>query len=65
MLTCLGQLGMVTIMVLAQSRFLTEYRSPVDLTYLAHTVINLHHFEARGAIHPPSDIGSEEGKARS
>jgi circadian clock protein KaiC len=50
MLTCLGQLGVVTIMVLAQSRFLTEFRSPVDLTYLADTVINLRHFEARGAI---------------
>jgi circadian clock protein KaiC len=50
MLTCLGQLGVVTIMVLAQSGFLNEFRSPVDLTYLADTVINLRHFEARGAI---------------
>src|SRR3984957_2716468 len=48
-LTCLGQLGVVTIMVLAQG-FLNEFRSPVDLTYLADTVINLRHFEARGAI---------------
>ena len=50
MLTYLGQLGVVTIMVLAQSGFLNEFRSPVDLTYLADTVIILRHFEARGAI---------------
>jgi circadian clock protein KaiC len=50
MLTCLGQLGVVTIMVLAQSGFLNEFRSPVDLTYLADTVITLRHFEARGAV---------------
>ena len=50
LLTYLGQLGVVTIMVLAQSGFLNEFRSPVDLTYLADTVINLRHFEARGAI---------------
>jgi hypothetical protein len=40
----------VTILVLAQSGFLNEFHSPVDLTYLADTVINLRHFEARGAI---------------
>ena len=50
LLTYLGQLGVVTIMVLAQSGFLNEFRSPLDLTYLADTVINLRHFEARGAI---------------
>ena len=50
MLTYLGQLGVVTIMVLAQSGFLNEFRSPVDLTYLADTVIILRHFEARGAV---------------
>src|SRR6202051_4068604 len=50
MLTYLGQLGVVTIMVLAQSGFLNEFRSPMNLTYLADTVIILRHFEARGAI---------------
>jgi circadian clock protein KaiC len=50
MLSCLGQLGVVTIMVLAQSGFLNEFRSPRDLTYLADTVIILRHFEAAGAI---------------
>jgi circadian clock protein KaiC len=49
-LTYLGQLGIVTIMVLAQGGFLNELRSPVDLTYLADTVIILRHFETKGSI---------------
>jgi circadian clock protein KaiC len=50
MLTYLGQVGVVTIMVLAQSGFLNEFHSPLDLTYLADTVIILRHFEAGGSI---------------
>jgi circadian clock protein KaiC len=49
-LTYLGQLGVVTIMILAQGGFLNELRSPVDLTYLADTVIILRHFETGGSI---------------
>ena len=49
-LSYLGQVGVVTIMILAQGGFLNELRSPVDLTYLADTVIILRHFEARGSV---------------
>jgi circadian clock protein KaiC len=49
-LTYLGQLGVVTIIVLAQGGFLNELRSAVDLTYLADTVIILRHFESGGSI---------------
>ncbi|MGA7129305.1 MAG: ATPase domain-containing protein [Chthoniobacterales bacterium] len=49
-LSYLGQLGVLTLMVLAQSGFLNEIRSPVDLTYLADTVIIMRHFEAAGAV---------------
>jgi circadian clock protein KaiC len=49
-LSYLGQLGVVTIMILAQGGFLNELRSPVDLTYLADTVIILRHFEAKGSV---------------
>lgn len=49
-LSYLGQLGVLTLMVLAQSGFLNEIRSPVDLTYLADTVIIMRHFEAGGAV---------------
>jgi len=69
MLTYLGQLGVVTIMVLAQAGFLNEFRSPVDLTYLTDTVIILRHFEARGAIHQAISVakkrsGSHENTIR-
>src|SRR5260221_8573092 len=50
MLTYLGQVGVVTIMVIAQSGFMNEFHSPLDLTYLADTVIILRHFEAGGSI---------------
>ncbi len=49
-LSYLGQVGVVTIMILAQGGFLNELRSPVDLTYLADTVIILRHFEASGSV---------------
>ena len=49
-LTYLGQLGVITIMILAQGGFLNGLRSPVDLTYLADTVIILRHFETGGSI---------------
>jgi circadian clock protein KaiC len=49
-LSYLGQVGVVTIMVLAQGGFLNELRSPVDLTYLADTVLILRHFEASGSV---------------
>jgi circadian clock protein KaiC len=49
-LSYLGRLGVLTIMVLAQSGFLNEVRSTVDLTYLADTVIILRHFESGGAV---------------
>jgi circadian clock protein KaiC len=69
MLTSLGQLGVVTIMVLAQSGLLNDFRSPVDLTYLADTVIVLRHFEARGAIRQAISVakkrsGSHENTIR-
>jgi hypothetical protein len=68
-LTYLGQLGVITIMVLAQSGFLNEFRSPGDLTYLADTVIILRHFEARGAIRQAISVakkrsGSHESTIR-
>ena len=58
-LTYLGQLGVVTIMVLAQGGFLNELRSPVDLTYLADTVIILRHFEAEGSIRQAISIAKK------
>ena len=52
LLTYMNQQGVVTIMVMAQHGLLGgPMISPVDVSYLADTVILLRYFEAQGAIH--------------
>src|SRR6185437_1419328 len=52
LLTYLNQQGVVTILVMAQHGFLgSSMASPVDVSYLADTVLLLRYFEAEGAIH--------------
>jgi circadian clock protein KaiC len=52
LLTYLNQQGVVTILVMAQHGFLgSSMASPVDVSYLADTVLLLRYFEAGGAIH--------------
>jgi circadian clock protein KaiC len=51
LLTYLNQLGVVTILVMAQHGFMgTNMGSPVDVSYLADTVLMLRFFEAAGAV---------------
>ena len=51
LLMFLGQQGVVTIMVVAQHGVVSDtVFSPVDVSYLADTVIMLRYFEAAGAI---------------
>ena len=51
LLTYLNQRGVVTIIVMAQHGFMgTAMNSPVDVSYLADTVVLLRYFEAAGAI---------------
>lgn len=51
LLTYLNQHGVVTILVMAQHGFMgTAMNSPVDVSYLADTVVLLRYFEAAGAI---------------
>lgn len=51
LLMYLNQRGVVTILVLAQHGFLgTAVGTPVDVSYLADTVVLLRYFEAAGAI---------------
>ena len=51
LLTYLNQQGIVTILVMAQHGFLgTAMNSPVDVSYLADTVVLLRYFESKGAI---------------
>jgi circadian clock protein KaiC len=51
LLTYLNQQGVVTILVLAPQGMLGQMQSPIDLTYLADTVLALRFFEAKGAVH--------------
>jgi circadian clock protein KaiC len=46
----LNQQGVVTILVLAQHGMVTALESPIDLSYLCDTVVNLRYFEAAGEV---------------
>jgi circadian clock protein KaiC len=51
MLSYLGQKGVVTLLVMSQSGLVSEnLHSPVDISYLADTVILLRYFEAFGEV---------------
>jgi circadian clock protein KaiC len=51
LLTSLNQQGVVTLLVLAQHGFLgSTMGTPVDVSYLADTVLMLRYFEAGGAV---------------
>jgi circadian clock protein KaiC len=46
----LNQQGVVTIVILAQNGLVTALESPIDLSYLCDTVINLRYFESYGVV---------------
>jgi circadian clock protein KaiC len=48
--TYLNQQGVLTFLILAQSGMVGHMHSPVDITYLADSVLLLRFFEARGEI---------------
>jgi circadian clock protein KaiC len=50
LLSCLGQLGVVTILTVTQSGMVGNMVSPVDTTYLADNVILFRYFEAGGHV---------------
>jgi circadian clock protein KaiC len=50
LLSCLNQRGVVTIMVHVQHGLVGPMGAPVDVTYLADTVVFTRFFEARGAL---------------
>ncbi|MCA1555272.1 MAG: circadian clock protein KaiC, partial [Acidobacteria bacterium] len=51
LLMFLNQRGVVTLLILAQHGFLGTMATPVDVSYLADTVLLLRYFEAEGAVH--------------
>ncbi|MDB6020635.1 MAG: kaiC [Pedosphaera sp.] len=50
LLSFLGQQGTLTILTMAQHSLLGALNAPVDLSYLADTVILLRYFEAMGSV---------------
>jgi circadian clock protein KaiC len=50
LLTYLGQQGVATILVVAQHGLMGSMKSPVDLTFLADTVVMLRYFESEGHV---------------
>jgi circadian clock protein KaiC len=51
LLTYLNQLGIVTMLVITPHGLLGNMQTPIDVTYLADTVVALRFFEADGAVH--------------
>lgn len=50
LLAFLGNNGVVTVMVLAQAGIMGSMQTPLDLTYLADTVLVTRYFEAQGTM---------------
>lgn len=56
LLSFLNQRGVITIMILAQHGLVGAMGAPVDVSYLADTVILLRYFEAQGSVHKALSI---------
>jgi len=64
MLTFLGQCGVATLMVGAQTGLIgMNMSSPVDASYLADAVVLLRYFEHRGEIHQALSVVKKRGGA--
>lgn len=49
--TCLNQQGVITIVILAQNGLLASFsETPIDISYLADTVLSIRYFESLGEI---------------
>ncbi len=70
LLSYCAQRGVVTVLVMAQHGMLgSGMQSPVDVSYLADTVVMMRYYEARGAIHKALSVlkkrtGSHENTIR-
>jgi circadian clock protein KaiC len=50
LLSYLGQLGVLTILILAQHGMVGPLQTPLDISYLSDAVLMLRYFEARGVV---------------
>jgi circadian clock protein KaiC len=51
LLSYTGDRGVAAVLTLAQQGFMGNMRSPIDMSYLADTVVLLRYFEAKGRVH--------------
>ena len=51
LVTYLNQQGVVTVLIVTPQGLLGNMQSPVDVTYLADTVVTFRFYEAHGAVH--------------
>jgi circadian clock protein KaiC len=56
LITYLNQQGVVTMIAVAPSGLMGQMESPIDVTYLADTVVMFRFFEADGAVHKALSI---------
>ncbi len=63
LLQYLNRKGASTFLTVAQHGLVGDMKSPVDVTYLADTVILLRYFEARGRVRR-ADLGDQEAHER-
>lgn len=61
LLSFLGQNGLATILVFAQHGLVGSMHAPVDVSYLADTVLLLRYFEARGRIRKAVSVVKKRG----
>lgn len=61
MQTFLARQGVVTIMTVAQHGLLGQMQAPVDITYLADTVLLMRYFEQAGAIRKAVSVIKKRG----
>lgn len=51
LLAYLGQRGVLTLLITAQHGLIRDMHAPIDITYLADTVVLFRFYEARGSVH--------------
>jgi circadian clock protein KaiC len=63
LLTYLGNQGVVTILIIAQHGLFGEIQAPVDLSFLADTIVLVRYFEAEGQVRKAISILKSRGGA--
>jgi len=61
LLTCLGQLGIATVLVSVQHGLIGPADSPIDASYLADTVLQLRYFELDGEVRQAISVTKKRG----